>query len=165
MDLLDEFRKSDTLAISISGHYEVDPPLVEAGAFQVRDRRVPKGPGLEWALSPGDVGLPDLPVSLELRGEDVGVGADGRPRIRFTVDQDLGVHVPGRPVVVERARGAITLALSPAAATADGARAAAVALETVGEDNGFEVEVRVTMLMIRRRATVRVTGLRIEGEG
>jgi hypothetical protein len=156
MDLLDEFRRSETLTVSVSGDYVVVPALVRAGSFRVSDRRVPKSPGLSWVLSPGDVGLPDLPISLELRGRSAGVDASGRPLIRFTVDQEIGVRVPGRRVLVERARGGITVALSRAPGVP------AVALTTVGDDNGFDVDIRANLLGFSRRATVHVTNLRIE---
>ena len=169
MDLLDELRRSEMLTVSVSGDYAVTPALMPAGSFRVTDRCVSKPPGLSWTLSPPDLGLPDLPVALEVRVEPAGEDAAGRPLVRLAVDQEIGVRLPGRRIVVERARGSLLVALSPPRAPAaqapcaGGPRVAAVSLETVGEDSVIEVEGRASLLGLSRRATLRITVLRLEG--
>ncbi len=158
MDLIEELRRSDLLTISTSGKYEVDPPLVRSGSFAVKDRRVSKPPGLAWEMTPSDFGLPDMPISVTIRGEPAGQDASGRPLVRLTIDEDVNFAVPGRRVTVEHVKGALTLALSPAA---DGQ---GVAFESVGQDDELLVTVRARLFLgLGRRAVVRVAAPRVEG--
>jgi hypothetical protein len=119
VNALDELVSADELVLAqLAFDYRVDPAVVSPGTTTLSSVCTSKHPGsLTFSVRLSDLGFSGADFDGVFEGQLIGSDAQGRPLVRWSIDQDVNKYLPSYDATLDHIQGSfdtVVLVVNPA---------------------------------------------------